>query len=461
MAAKDNKLLKLTSLVLDQTNWYLWSRDIQLATKALSLWHLLGNHSPQESENPNSTELSAADTAQLNNLHHALNQAMDPYHRVMKMHCQSATGVWSTLKIHYESKMATDVMIQLERFDGITLNTPIEIPRFLNDIKVVHTALSTAVKGFTDDVLTLKILSKLPVSMANLKKAIQFGHPDMQTPEQVASTLTRYHQTKILNQTTSAANEFAAWTSHRDARRPAPDKSKTECNYCGARGHWKAECKKRLRQHPLRIRNPSGYRRGTSNTRDRQTQDHANIAFVSLNTQINEAYTEPTAWVIDTAATASMSPNIKADRNEGNPDVMISDGRTVPVTGTKSAVRINPSLRLNNVLVVPQLHANLLSISGACADGTIDRAVFEKDTCTLWNKGELVGSGTRQDRLYLIETRETKPEKALVSIDTWHQKIMSRRHAHHQRNENRQRHQRTRNRQRRPGEQRYMPRMRA
>ena len=82
-----------------------------------------------------------------------------------------------------------------------------------------------------------------------------------------------------------------------------------------------------------------------------------------------------------------------------------------------------PSLCLNNVLVVPQLHANLLSISGACADGTIDRAVFEKDTCTLWKKGELVGSGTRQYRLYLIETRQTKPEKALVSIDTWHRRL--------------------------------------
>ena len=157
-SSSELKGYKLTSLKLDGTNWHLWRQDVVLASHALGIHQLLEP----------ATKADDLSVAQQSNLHHALNQAMDNNNRIMTMHCKSPEQVWKTLKDHYESRYATDILILTERFQQISLSDPSKITLFLDEIKLAHNALITAGRGYSDDELTLQILLVSSQSMSTI-----------------------------------------------------------------------------------------------------------------------------------------------------------------------------------------------------------------------------------------------------------------------------------------------------
>ena len=384
-SSSELKRYKLTSLKLDGTNWHLWRQDVVLASHALGIFQLLEP----------ATKADDISVAQQSNLHHALNQAMDNNNRIMTMHCISPEQVWKTLKDHYESRYATDILILTERFQQISLSDPSKITLFLDEIKLAHNALITAGRGYSDDELTLQILQKLPPSMENLTETIKFGSPDMLKPEKVIETLKRYQQHHAQKRT-----EYTPETAYysKDTKRSV-DKKNTKCHFCGKLGHWKAECRKRARKQ-------------------KPNREQAHIAFAALTTKDRPSHQ---SWVVDTAATISMSPFHRPDL-EKKQEVMIGDGRKIKATGIKTTIP-GTNIQVSNVLIVPNLKTNLLSIGSACDDGVIDKAVFNKESVVLWKNDEELARGTREDRLYVIDSNRKPGENAFSTMQVWHERL--------------------------------------
>nr|KYP45480.1 Retrovirus-related Pol polyprotein from transposon TNT 1-94 [Cajanus cajan] len=152
------------------------------------------------------------------------------------------------------------------------------------------------------------------------------------------------------------------------------------------------------------------------------------LATLTLDNTITE-----TEWTSDTGASnhmigkPSMLNNIQ--KYSGTNSVFIGDGSSLPILGTGDSFikQRNVTLPLHDVLLVPSLTKNLLSISQLtkqfpvnCEFSNVDFCVKERET------GKPMITGRRKDDLYVLSP---SPELHYShrfksgSADTWHQRL--------------------------------------
>ena len=96
--------------------------------------------------------------------------------------------------------------------------------------------------------------------------------------------------------------EFAGAT--RDGKKI--DESRSKSHYCHKPGHWKSECRKRLKNEKKKKDKEASENKTKANEPVKDEQ--ANIAFIHKCGPVVGA--DRFAWIIDTGATSTMSPNL-------------------------------------------------------------------------------------------------------------------------------------------------------
>ena len=148
-------------------------------------------------------------------------------------------------------------------------------------------------------------------------------------------------------------------------------------------------------------------------------------------TRSNSVYTYD--WLPDSGASNHMTHSITNLQNQteytGPEQVRVANGYNMPISHTGSSVLPTPNRKflLSNVLCVPHLDRNLLSVSRFCQDNNVSFEFFDigcvvKDRQT----GRPVLRGTLKDGLYsLLPT--SSPIAALVgertSLQSWHHRL--------------------------------------
>ena len=139
---------------------------------------------------------------------------------------------------------------------------------------------------------------------------------------------------------------------------------------------------------------------------------------------------EPSDWYLDTGALAHMTPDLshldQASNYMGKDRVVIGNGVSLPITHT-GTISPTPSLELLDVLVVPRLTKNLLSISKLTFDFPLV-VTFTNNFFSIQNRqtGRVVATGKRDSGLYVLECGNSAfifvlKNKALhASYDLWH-----------------------------------------
>uniref|UniRef100_A0A2N9H9U6 Retrovirus-related Pol polyprotein from transposon TNT 1-94-like beta-barrel domain-containing protein n=1 Tax=Fagus sylvatica TaxID=28930 RepID=A0A2N9H9U6_FAGSY len=144
----------------------------------------------------------------------------------------------------------------------------------------------------------------------------------------------------------------------------------------------------------------------------------------------------PTAgeWLPDTGATAHITddPGILSDLKPyvGSDSVMVGNGHQLPITHTGNAhiFPTDSSLSLNNVLVVPDIKKNLLSVSQLTCDYPCyflfdNHGFVIKDLRT----HQVLASGSKEDGLYVLQHAPVKVffsnRFRVVDSDTWHGRL--------------------------------------
>uniref|UniRef100_A0A2N9G9X1 Retrovirus-related Pol polyprotein from transposon TNT 1-94-like beta-barrel domain-containing protein n=1 Tax=Fagus sylvatica TaxID=28930 RepID=A0A2N9G9X1_FAGSY len=158
------------------------------------------------------------------------------------------------------------------------------------------------------------------------------------------------------------------------------------CQICKKRGHHALKC----------------WHRFDNSYQD----DHVPQALAALHLN------SPTAgeWVPDTGATAHITDDpgtlSKLTPYAGSDSVMVGNGSELSITYTGHARIFSPgsSLSLNNVLVVPDIKKNLLSVSQLTSDYPCyfifdDRGFVIKDLRT----HKVLASGSKEDGLYVLQ----------------------------------------------------------
>ncbi len=216
---------------------------------------------------------------------------------------------------------------------------------------------------------------------------------------------------RLLHEERKLKDREGSGSSHEKAMTSRFKRKSVECFHCGKTGHIKRNChllsgeKKKFRP------NRHGKQKANkASVVDECSADSGSDALM-VSHKVLSAST-PSKWIIDSGASCHMCCDSELfDKLEDlkHPiDVSIGDGRTLKATG-RGIIFVNMKLpnkkwnecRLLDVLYVPKLSYNLLSISKATELGnTTD---FNEKGCQIYNaKGKLIAEGSKIGSLYYL-----------------------------------------------------------
>ena len=278
-----------------------------------------------------------------------------------------------------------------------------------------------------DDLLSILLLYSVPNTSENFRCAIE-SLDQLPTPHVL--------RTKLLEEANFRRNSNAA-SDHQEALQVDSNKYKRyvknrnslnkngltkankvkhiECFYCHKRGHKANQClKKKSDDHKAQLARVPEIPNTEqclhiSNIQDEDNQGNSIITDISLNTNMEL----PKEWCIDSGATSHMCCDINCFESIEpikNQRVRLANDKLAQIKGKGTAILFSykknklEKFRLENALYVPELKANLISVSKVTAKGK--RIMFTNMTATiLGEKDEIITTASRKRDLYIVDTR--------------------------------------------------------
>ena len=185
------------------------------------------------------------------------------------------------------------------------------------------------------------------------------------------------------------------------------------CHYCDREGHWKAECLKRKTDEA-----GSRFRRNEEN----------HTAFVATRTTTKRRASDD--WVIDLGASQHISAQRErfSDYQTISPlKIQIGDGSEIEAVG-KGNITLETdkaSITLYDVLYVPDIGVNLLSVAKAANHG--HNLVFSPTGCQIRGTRAWI-DGVREGNIYLLRAKRfalaaLSNRDTPVSPELWHRRL--------------------------------------
>ena len=226
----------------------------------------------------------------------------------------------------------------------------------------------------------------------------------------------------------------------RGQRDGAKDYSQLKCHYCGKKGHIKRDCRRKKREESAPGAEGSSLMAASSFAAvaselaaiSAEAGTHS-AARVAASKTSGHKYSDE--WILDSGASSHMthdksalqdfrSLKIASRITFGNGDQGMAEGKGDIVLHTPCG-----KATLRDVLYVPTLVTNLLSVSTAMDRGTDVKFDSIKHTVTLLQRGRAVLTATRRDNLFIVNRDKPAAHTALVATkesaaaQLWHRRF--------------------------------------
>ena len=290
-------------------------------------------------------------------------------------------------------------------------------------------ALSVAGETVSEEDRVVYLLASLPESYSVLVTALEAneGVPKLE----VVTERILHQERKSKERSESGSSTESAMTSRKSFRR------KPRCHHCGELGHIKKYCREfRAEKEAQKERRAKPHKAAPSMTQENSDNDSCGL--IATHALSVRSSNDHCAWIIDSGATCHMCQDSKSFTNLhqlDNPiDVTLGDGRALLAVGRGEVVldMILPSgeskpCMLHDVLYVPELSYNLLSIAKASQKGKIVK--FTKSACyVLDRKHKMFAKATKIGSLYQLDYKANHEqasfaEKSDTKEDVWHKRF--------------------------------------
>ncbi len=292
----------------------------------------------------------------------------------------------------------------------------------------------------SDEDKVVHLLTSLPDSFNVLVTALEANSDSVPSLENVVERL--LHEEQKMKDKESLDDERKVFTVRAKPRRGVT------CYYCKKPGHFKKDCwkfaqtgtgkeggKRATTGKAKHMASAATTTVNSSQDHDRSSEDEALIVdhVFSITSKDNN-------WIIDSGATCHMCNDegyYKDITVLDNPqEVSLGDGRVLKATaeGTESLQMLltdgtKKRCNLGNVLLIPKLAYNLLSISKVSDAGKTVK--FDDEKCEISNsRGECIAIGSRMGNLYYLQFDRQQQQHLNVVINGNKERLWHRRYGH-------------------------------
>jgi len=339
--------------------------------------------------------------------------------------CDTSREVWLKIQSIYETKTNENKYLLNQEFHKLHFNDDQSIASYCAQLTVIRQKLRTLDEELLDSCLVAKLINDLPSRLDNFRSAyyIQAASGTNLTFDKLKEQLLLI-ETNIssTNVKTDTGDALVAQSKEKSSKYPKKSDKRT-CFHCKKVGHIKRECRKWKAEQ----------------SKEQSTASVASgQAFISTNEESKE--TKQNEWLADSGATHHMTHRREwlydfEPIEKGQFGVRIGDNHVIDALGRGKIdviATINDKKvqhKLCNVLFVPDLRKNLLSI-GAAADNNIE-ARLSKTNIKLMFNNNAIAYGTRiSDGFYSMNFKTIVNASANVSSATANEQVWHERFGH-------------------------------
>jgi hypothetical protein len=434
---------KITTLEADSSNWGAWKHCVTRTLGINGLWKVVVGTDPCPADGDPTLDEEA--TAQIE-----FTIKDDPLQTVMDT--TSAKDAWDRLCDRYKGKGKKRLVCLIDKVFHTTFTDtePLEVQ--INDLLADIRNINKLKKTFNNEITAIALINALPDSLDTLQTIL--GNADTITSVNMKAQIIEDKQ-RCIGCSGSDATAFFV-KAHNDtckgkqqgkpksnqADKPKSNCSKQHCSHCDIDRHDVADCRKLKREKA---------KAGDSATKPSNANKAKASAKVALadTSSDNSSDSDSTApslhkahalhashkaltdknldncWILDSGASRTMTHNRSWFSHftllRSPIAIALGDNSTINGTGVGRVsvyIKVNNSWQravLQDVLYVPELYGNLLSVTHLTGHGY--DVNFTGKICQIYSSdGTLICEGSRQADLFVLPTRITPAYSARVAI---------------------------------------------
>ena len=331
--------------------------------------------------------------------------------------------VWNKLKDTFQRKSWANKLRLRRKLYGMKFSSSQEMSAHLRNFIELFDELSIIGDAIDDEDKVINLLASLPESYSTLVTALEALD---KVPSWETVTERLLHEEQKLKCKIEVDTALLA-------RQSSNSKKDYECFYCNKPGHIKKNC----RAFKKNIEEKTQQKQKANIVENNDISDNEYSLLASaLATKVN---IENKYWILDSGATQHMS-NDKSYFNELNIlatplPVQVGDGRILDAIGVGTiALQMhlpdNTARKcfLKNVLCVPKLNYNLVSVSQATANK--NTFVFSDSDCKVYAyNNKLLAVADKIGKMYMLKCKTVNSTVETVAVCTtideslWHKRL--------------------------------------
>ncbi|KAJ8714218.1 hypothetical protein PYW08_007838 [Mythimna loreyi] len=319
---------------------------------------------------------------------------LDPQNYVHVQNCNTAKEVWDNLQRAFDDNGLTRRVGLLKDLVNTTLESSGNVESYINKIMTTAYKLRNIDFEVNDEWLGTLMLAGLPDIYAPMIMGLE------SSGAKISADLIK---TKLIQEVRTADTNTALYANSKMKKHHQPQQSKSRrgprCYNCNGYGHFAKFCMNA---------------KGNKTENEKGKKDTSFVAAFSAfsDRNINK-------WIMDSGASMHMTGNRHRMYNVTEPpvkEITVANKEPLSVGGvgyTDMRLAQGKIIQLKNVLFVPDLAVNLLSVSAIVSSGY--KVTFTQRGCDVHNShGKFICSATLKNKLYILDTDDS-PETANLS----------------------------------------------